>query len=163
MRLLLDEHIPREAATALHRKFPKLDVVSIYDASWRGLPDPQLLETLDREGFTLITRDVNTIPEFVKAPAGGRNLPLMAESFTLTANAFGSPIFVVLFFETPHSSPNTVPKIGPAAKAGFRAVGKYCSRPQRRRGSGLVCGNDQARRSWTTWPWTSVRRKRRPW
>ena len=67
MRLLLDEHIRREAATALHRKFPKLDVVSIYDTSWRGLPDPQLLETLDREGFTLITRDVNTIPEFVKA------------------------------------------------------------------------------------------------
>ena len=68
MRLLLDEHIPRQAAEALHRKFPALDVVSIFDTSWRGLQDPPLLETLDREGWTLVSRDVNTIPEFVKAP-----------------------------------------------------------------------------------------------
>jgi len=67
VRLLLDEHIPREAAEALQRKFPALDAVSIYDTSWRGLQDPPLLETLDHEGWTLVSRDVNTIPEFVKA------------------------------------------------------------------------------------------------
>ena len=67
MRLLLDEHLPRDAAEALRRKFPALDAVSIYDTSWRGLPDPPLLETLDHEGWTLVSRDVNTIPEFVKA------------------------------------------------------------------------------------------------
>ena len=67
MRLLLDEHIPRQAAGALRRKFPALEAVSIYDTSWRGLPDPPLLETLDRGGWTLVSRDVNTIPEFVKA------------------------------------------------------------------------------------------------
>jgi hypothetical protein len=67
VRLLLDEHLPRDAAEALRRKFPALDAVSIYDTSWRGLPDPPLLETLDHEGWTLVSRDVNTIPEFVKA------------------------------------------------------------------------------------------------
>jgi hypothetical protein len=63
----LDEHIPREAAEALQRKFSALEALSIYDSSWRGLQDPPLLETLDREGWTLVTRDVNTIPEFIKA------------------------------------------------------------------------------------------------
>jgi hypothetical protein len=67
LRLVLDEHIPRAAAEALGRKFPSLDAVSIYDTSWRGLQDPPLLEILDREGRTLVSRDVNTIPEFVKA------------------------------------------------------------------------------------------------
>ena len=67
MRLLLDEHIPREVGQALRRSFPRLDVISIYDTSLRGLPDPPLLETLDRENRTLVTRDVNTIPEVVKA------------------------------------------------------------------------------------------------
>ena len=67
MRLLLDEHIPCEVAGALRRKFPALETVSIYDTLWRGLPDPPLLEALDREGWTLVSRDVNTIPHFVKA------------------------------------------------------------------------------------------------
>jgi hypothetical protein len=67
VRLLLDEHIPREVSDALRRKFPSLDVISIYDTSWRGLPDAHLLEMLDRGRRTLITRDVNTVPEAVKA------------------------------------------------------------------------------------------------
>jgi len=67
VRLLLDEHIPREAAIALRRKFSWLDAISIYDTSWRGLPDGPLLETLDRERWTLVSRDVNTMPEFIKA------------------------------------------------------------------------------------------------
>jgi hypothetical protein len=44
-----------------------MQVLSIYDTPWRGLADPPLLETLDREGWALVSRDVNTIPEFVKA------------------------------------------------------------------------------------------------
>ncbi len=75
MRLLLDEHIPREAAKALRRRFPALDVVSIYDTSWQGLPDTPLLETLDRDGWTLVSRDVNTIPI--------RLLALRGRTFTL--------------------------------------------------------------------------------
>ncbi len=67
MRLLLDEHLPREVAEALGARFPALEAISIYDTAWRGLSDPQLLEVLDREEWVLVTRDVNTIPEFVKA------------------------------------------------------------------------------------------------
>lgn len=67
MRLLLDEHIPREAAQAIRRKFPSFEVIFIFDTPWRGLPDPPLLETLDQEGWALVSRDVNTIPEFIKA------------------------------------------------------------------------------------------------
>jgi hypothetical protein len=63
----LDEHLPRAAAQALRKRFPHLDVLSICDTPWRGVPDPPLLETLDREGWTLVSRDVNSLPEFVKA------------------------------------------------------------------------------------------------
>lgn len=31
MRLLLDEHIPRDVAMALRKRFPALDALSIYD------------------------------------------------------------------------------------------------------------------------------------
>jgi hypothetical protein len=67
VKLLLDEHIAREVAAALREKFPAFVAVSIYDTPWRGLQDPPLLETLDSDGWTLVTRDVNSIPEFVKA------------------------------------------------------------------------------------------------
>jgi hypothetical protein len=66
VKLLLDEHIPREVTEALQRKFPELDVISIYDTPLRGLSDAPLVETLDREGRTL-ARDVNTVPEILKA------------------------------------------------------------------------------------------------
>jgi hypothetical protein len=64
---LFDEHIAREVAKARRRRFPAVDAVSIYDTSWRGLPDPPLLDALDRGSWTLVSRDVNTIPEFIKA------------------------------------------------------------------------------------------------
>jgi hypothetical protein len=67
VRLLLDEHLPGEAVAALRQQFPALDAVSIYDTSWRGMADAPLLETLDREGWTLVSCDVNTIPGFIKA------------------------------------------------------------------------------------------------
>lgn len=61
-KLLTDEHIGEEVAVALRRRFSKLDVVSIYHTPLRGLADPPLLEVLDREGRTLVTRDVNSMP-----------------------------------------------------------------------------------------------------
>ncbi len=67
MKLLLDEHIAREVAVPLSRKFPGFKVLSIYETPGKGLPDPPLLEALDLEGGTLVTRDVNTIPEFARA------------------------------------------------------------------------------------------------
>lgn len=67
LRLLTDEHIPPEVAKALRRQFPGLDTVSIYDTDWRGLQDPPLLEILDAEHRTLLTRDVNSVPAHVNA------------------------------------------------------------------------------------------------
>ena len=66
-KLLLDEHINDQVAPALRRKFPSLDVVSIYETHLAGLPDPTLLEVLDVERRTLVTRDVNSIPAYVNA------------------------------------------------------------------------------------------------
>ena len=62
LKLLLDEHIDPEVASALRRRFAKLDVISIHDTRWVGLPDPTLLEVLDADDRTLVTRDVNSVP-----------------------------------------------------------------------------------------------------
>ena len=67
IKLLLDEHLAVEVAEALRRRFPKLDVKSIHETELAGLPDPALLEIMDAEQRTLVTRDVNTVPGFVAA------------------------------------------------------------------------------------------------
>lgn len=66
LKLLLDEHIAVEVAAALARRFPSLDVKSIFETPLRGLADPPLLEILDQEKRTLATRDVNSIPAHVQ-------------------------------------------------------------------------------------------------
>jgi hypothetical protein len=65
IKLLLDEHIDPQAASALRRELPGLDVQSIFETDWQGLADPPLLEILDAEGRTLVTRDVNSVPGHV--------------------------------------------------------------------------------------------------
>jgi hypothetical protein len=62
LKLLLDEHIDPVAALALRRRFAGLDVLSIHETPWVGLPDPALLEVLDADHRTLVTRDVNSVP-----------------------------------------------------------------------------------------------------
>jgi hypothetical protein len=67
LKLLLDEHIPEEVAIALRRQFRSLDALSIHETDLVGLLDPPLLELLDAEHRTLVTRDVNTVPVHVRA------------------------------------------------------------------------------------------------
>ena len=67
LKLLTDEHIHPAVAKGLRRRFPDLDVISIYDTGWRGLQDPPLLEILDTEKRALLTRDVNSIPGHANA------------------------------------------------------------------------------------------------
>jgi hypothetical protein len=62
LKLLLDEHIDPDAVPGLRRRFPNLDVLSIHDTPWAGLSDPALLEVLDADHRTLVTRDVNSVP-----------------------------------------------------------------------------------------------------
>lgn len=65
VKLLLDEHIDPEAAPALRRELPGSDVKSIFETDWQGMADPPLLEILDGECRTLVTRDVNSLPGHV--------------------------------------------------------------------------------------------------
>ena len=66
MKLLTDEHFPVEIAQALRRKMPNFDVQSIHQTHLAGLLDQPLLAALDLQQRTLLTRDVNSIPDFLK-------------------------------------------------------------------------------------------------
>ena len=62
MKILLDEHFPDAVAAAVRRKIPGFDISTVHTRELDGLPDPALLEILDDEKTTLVTRDVNSIP-----------------------------------------------------------------------------------------------------
>lgn len=66
MKLLTDEHFPAEIAMAVRREMPNCDVQSIYESNLAGLLDQPLLEALDLQQRTSLTRDVNSIPDFLK-------------------------------------------------------------------------------------------------
>lgn len=66
IKLLLDEHLDPEVVVALRRQFPGLNIRSIHNTAWGGMPDPALLEVLEAEGLTLVTRDVNSMPGHVR-------------------------------------------------------------------------------------------------
>ena len=66
MKLLTDEHFPAEIAKAVRRKLPNFEIQSIHETNLVGLLDQPLLEALDRQQRTLLTRDVNSIPDFLK-------------------------------------------------------------------------------------------------
>ncbi len=66
MKLLTDEHFPVEIAMAVRREMPNCDIQSIHETNLAGLLDQPLLEVLDLQQRTLLTRDVNSIPDFLK-------------------------------------------------------------------------------------------------
>lgn len=66
MKLLTDEHFPVEIAQAIRRQLPNFDIQSIHQTDLAGLLDPPLLAALDAQQRTLLTRDVNSVPDFVK-------------------------------------------------------------------------------------------------
>ncbi len=66
MKLLTDEHFPVEIAQAVRREMPNADLQSIHETNLAGLLDPPLLAALDLQQRVLLTRDVNSIPDFVK-------------------------------------------------------------------------------------------------
>ena len=66
MKLLTDEHFPAEIAQSIRRKMPNFDIQSIHETNLAGLLDQPLLAALDLEQKTLLTRDVNSIPDFLK-------------------------------------------------------------------------------------------------
>ena len=66
MKLLTDEHFPSEIAQAVQRDMPNFDIQSIHETNLTGLLDQPLLAVLDLQQRTLLTRDVNSIPDFLK-------------------------------------------------------------------------------------------------
>jgi hypothetical protein len=66
VRLLTDEHFPSEIAQAVRRGLPRFDIQSIHETDLAGLLDQPLLAALDLQERTLLTRDVNSIPDFLK-------------------------------------------------------------------------------------------------
>jgi len=66
VKLLTDEHFPGEGAQAVQRAMPKFDIQSIHETNLAGLLDQPLLVALDLQQRTLLTRDVNSIPDFLK-------------------------------------------------------------------------------------------------
>jgi hypothetical protein len=66
VKLLADEHFPIEITQAVRREMPEFDIQSIHETNLAGLLDQPLLALLDLQRRTLLTRDVNSIPEFLK-------------------------------------------------------------------------------------------------
>jgi hypothetical protein len=53
-------------AQAVRRAMPKFDIQNIHETNLAGLLDQPLLVALDLQQRTLLTRDVNSIPDFLK-------------------------------------------------------------------------------------------------
>jgi hypothetical protein len=66
VKLLTDEHFPAQIAQAVRRELPDFDIQSIHETHFVGLLDQPLLAALDLQQRTLLTRDVNSIPDFLK-------------------------------------------------------------------------------------------------
>lgn len=66
MKVLTDEHFPAGIAQAVRREVPNFDIQSMQETNLVGLLDQPLLAALDLDQRTLLTRDVNSIPDFCK-------------------------------------------------------------------------------------------------
>jgi hypothetical protein len=63
VKLLTDERFPAGIALAVRRELPNCDSQSIHETNLAGWLDQPLLEVLDLQQRTLLTRDVNSIPD----------------------------------------------------------------------------------------------------
>jgi hypothetical protein len=68
LHLLLDEHLSKVVARGLTSRRPDIRIVTLFE--WRngalvGQPDPVLLQAAAEDGLTLVSRDVNTIPQLL--------------------------------------------------------------------------------------------------
>jgi hypothetical protein len=103
LKLLLDEHIWPGVAALVKRQMPEAEVESIHhydDGSLMNTTDIEVLAQAHRDGWTLVTFDLNTIPRLLseKALAGedhGGILFISSKSFAQNdqvrlAHALGS-------------------------------------------------------------------------
>jgi hypothetical protein len=64
LALLADENFKAQIQTALRRRVPGVDLVSVQELGMRGAVDPDVLERAALENRVLLTHDVNTVPRF---------------------------------------------------------------------------------------------------
>jgi hypothetical protein len=72
LKLLLDEHIWPGVAELVKRQIPEADVESIHryaDGSLMNTTDNEVLAEAHRDGWTLVTFDLNTIPRLLHEKA----------------------------------------------------------------------------------------------
>ena len=79
-RFLADENFNNDLLRALVRRVPDLDIVRVQDTIMAGADDPTLLAWAAREGYVLLTHDVQTIPRFAYARVrAGQPMPGVVE------------------------------------------------------------------------------------
>lgn len=61
LRLVCDEHVHGGIIRGLRRRVPELEIVRVQDVGLGHTPDAQILEWAATKGWTIITRDVNTM------------------------------------------------------------------------------------------------------
>ena len=66
LRLLLDHHISPDAADSARKQAADIPIQNVRDRDWQRLPDPELLTQAHRQGLTLVTYDVATIPHYLR-------------------------------------------------------------------------------------------------
>jgi hypothetical protein len=66
LRLLLDHHISPDVISAARRHAAAIHLEHVQHLGWQRLPDPELLTQAHRDGLTLVTYDVTTIPLFLR-------------------------------------------------------------------------------------------------
>jgi predicted nuclease of predicted toxin-antitoxin system len=68
LKLLLDEHIPPAVATGLKRRIRSIEVHALrnwHEGSFLGEPDELILDEAAAAGLTLVTYDVDTVPQIL--------------------------------------------------------------------------------------------------
>ena len=103
---LVDENTAPALADQLRRRQPKMIVLKIGDemAPPKGTLDPDILEWLERNGFSLVTRNRKSMPQHLKRHlAQGHHV---SGIFTLRANASLGEVLDDLLLIWEASEPN---------------------------------------------------------
>jgi uncharacterized protein DUF5615 len=75
-RFLADHDLNEHIVVGALRQEPAMEFVRVRELGMSGRPDEEILEHADREGWLVVSHDVNTMPAAAYARlAGGRSFP----------------------------------------------------------------------------------------
>lgn len=75
IRFLVDENFNNEIVRAVRRRVPSAEFLRVQDTELAGMPDMMLLDWAARQGYLVLTHDVNTMRGFFYQRVE-ENLPL---------------------------------------------------------------------------------------